>query len=121
MTQTTLEGERWLHFCCDKHHRNFLDIHQTGKATNEDGKEGDSWWLLTWLDILAVLVDVGAAGFSQQDIIPEVVHLHLLKVEDLVLAFLPTKSRSQHPCPYFEFSSGMLCAHYILFLSAHEQ
>ena len=43
---------------------------------------------LTWLDVFAVLVDVGAAGLRQKHVVPEVVHLHLLKVEDLVLALL---------------------------------
>lgn len=37
----------------------------------------------TRLDVLAVLVNIGAAGLGQQDIIAEVVHLHLLKVEHL--------------------------------------
>lgn len=50
---------------------------------------------LTWLDVLAVLIDVGAAGLGQQDVVPEVVHLHLLKVEDLVLALLPPQIPSQ--------------------------
>ena len=66
------------------------------------GQMSDGGWLLTWLDVLTVLVDVGAAGFSQQDVIPEVVHLHLLKVEDLVLTFLPKPSRSQPPGPCVE-------------------
>jgi hypothetical protein len=38
---------------------------------------------LTWLDMLAVLVHVSAAGFGQQHIVPEVINLHLLEVEDL--------------------------------------
>ena len=42
----------------------------------------------TWLHILAVLVNIRAAGFGQQHVIPEVVHLHLLEVEDLILALL---------------------------------
>jgi len=35
--------------------------------------------------VLAELVDVGAARLGQQDVVAEVVDLHLLKVEHLVL------------------------------------
>jgi len=39
----------------------------------------------TGLYVLAELVDVGAARLGQQDVVAEVVDLHLLKVEHLVL------------------------------------
>ena len=44
--------------------------------------------MLTWLDILAVRLNIRPASFCQKHIVPEVIHLHLLKVEDFVLAFL---------------------------------
>ena len=43
---------------------------------------------LTRLCVLAVGLDVIAAGLSQNDVIPEVTDLHELVVEDLVLAGL---------------------------------
>ena len=43
---------------------------------------------LTWLGIFAILIHVASAGFSQNDIIPEILNFHLHEVEDLVLASL---------------------------------
>jgi hypothetical protein len=53
----------------------------------------------TGLDMLAVLVDVGAAGLGQQDIVAEVVHLHLLKVEHLRGTIRVSNSKQQKPLP----------------------
>ena len=39
--------------------------------------------MLTWLHMPAVLVHISAAGLRQQDVVAEVGHLHLLKVEHL--------------------------------------
>ncbi len=43
---------------------------------------------LTWLGGFTVLIHVSSTGFSQYDIIPEVLDFHLHEVEDLVLASL---------------------------------
>ena len=43
---------------------------------------------ITWLDVGAVAIHIHAAGLSQHDVVAEVLDLHFLKVEDLLLALL---------------------------------
>ena len=42
----------------------------------------------TWCDLLAVLLHIGPARLRQQHIVAVIISLHLLEVEDFLLAFL---------------------------------
>lgn len=61
-------------------------LDRSGGTTHYMYKAFHTNCVLTSFNILAVLVHVGAAGFSQDDVIPEVPDLHLDEVEHLLLA-----------------------------------
>lgn len=68
--------------------------------------------MLTWLDGRANGVNIHAAGLSQHDVVPEILHLHLLKVEHLLLALLIrdllqlVRQAAQHAAPTRRLQAG---------------
>lgn len=73
-----LQAAWWAHGTSRKHIQSSTWPSQ--KHRRKCSRKGEG---RTWLDVLAVCVNIGAAGLSQQHVIAEVIHLHLLKVEHL--------------------------------------
>ena len=46
--------------------------------------DSNRYGMLTWLDTLAMLVNIASASLSQDDIVPKVCNLHLLEIKHLI-------------------------------------